>query len=146
MIRVWMVCLLSGLGLAAQDPWTKVRELAPGAEIRIYKTDGKPPVQAKFAELTNDNLVVVVKNEQLAVARDAILRLDARPEKKRVRTESRSTSYDPGSDGSLARPQPRGTRPGPGTSTSSGVTFEGKAEFETIYTRRPQRPASAPKQ
>jgi len=46
---------------AADDPWAKVKELKGGAELRVYKKGAAQPLLAKMDELTDDNLMVVVK-------------------------------------------------------------------------------------
>jgi hypothetical protein len=78
---------------------------------------------------------VVVKTEQIAIARDLIDRVDYRPVKSRVNAETKTQTTDPDT-----RPAPPGygsRTPGTSTSTSVGVTS--KPDFEEIY-RRPTHP------
>jgi hypothetical protein len=93
MLRTAFLLLAALPTLAADDPWDKVGKLQSGAEVRIFKKASKQPLLAKFDELTTDNLIVVVKNEQMAIARDDIDRLDARPAGgSRVKPESKVTT------------------------------------------------------
>ena len=126
---------------AADDPWTKVKEIKSGSEIRVVKRGSLEPIVAKMDEATDDRLSMVVKNEQVAVPREQIDRVDVRPQKSRVTTETKSKLAD-----ADTRPGPMG-RGGSGTPTttySSGVNIGSKPEFETVY-RRPV-PASKPTQ
>jgi len=118
---------------AADDPWAKVRDLKGGTELRIYKRGTAPPVLAKMDQLTGENLIVVVKTEQIAIARDQIDRVDYRPVKSRVTAETKTQTTDPDT-----RPGPYGSR-SPGTSTSTNVGVASKPDFEEIY-RRPTPP------
>ena len=120
MLGALLLLLGAVLAFAAEDPWTKVRELKSGTELRIYKRGVKQPVAARMDELTNDNLIVVVKNEQVAISRDEIDRVDYRPAQtgSRVKTETKVTRNEPD-------PRP-----------SSGLAIHSKPGFETIY-RRP---------
>ena len=141
MSRVILI-LLAAIGvLRAQsteheqyDPWEKVRNLKTGTELRIFKRGVTQPVIAESGDLTEKNLIVVVKNSQIAIAREQIDRIEARPTgRSRIRTESKTETLHPG-DG---EPPRAFGRSGPLTSTSSGVTFGGKPPFETIYRRTP---------
>src|SRR3974377_1789179 len=69
------------------DPWKKVRDLKIGTEIRVIKA-GAAVLNAQFAELTQDNLVVIVKNREVAIPRDKVARIDSRPQKGYVSTET----------------------------------------------------------
>ena len=136
MSKVLLLLSMASLVCAADDPWAKVKELKTGTEVRIYKTNGKQPIVAKMDELGDDSLIVVVKNEQTAIPKDQIERVDARPAVKgsRVTKESRITTDTP-------QPQPVGPQPTPGrpdvpgTSSSSGLSVGSKPDFETVYRR-----------
>jgi hypothetical protein len=130
-----MLVISAAAAMAADDPWTKVQELKSGQELRVIKKGSPQPVMAQFGELTDENLVVIVKDTQKAIARDDIERIDARPVKKgsRVKTESRVETAPPGTGDT---PQERNTSR-PSQSTSSNISFEGKPGFETVY-RRPR--------
>ena len=128
----------AALAAAADDPWDKVKELKSGTEIRIVRKGIAQPVEAKFGDLTGENLVIVVKNEQKAIPRDEIDRLDARPKGgSRITSETKSKYEDPDS-----RPQasPQSRPPVGGQSTSSGVSIGSKPAYETIYRRTPPPP------
>ncbi len=122
----------------ADNPWTKVKELKTGTELRIFKIGAKQPILATMDEATDERLVIVVKKEQTAIDKDQIDRIDYRPLKTsgRVNTETRTTNEPPGQ---TAGPAPRGSGSGgPSTSTSNSVSFGSKPDFETIYRRRSQ--------
>ncbi|HET8548188.1 MAG TPA: hypothetical protein VFL57_09300 [Bryobacteraceae bacterium] len=136
-----LIFLLSGLAvLAADDGWSKVRELKRGSELRILKKSSKQPVIAKLDEVTAESVVIVLKNEQVAVPKDDIDRLDARPAGGgRVKPESKTTVKGP--DTRDSRPGPPAAYSGSTTSVSGGLSIGSKPDFETIY----RRPAAAPK-
>jgi hypothetical protein len=128
---------------AADDPWAKVKDLKSGAELRVFKKGPAPPVQAKFDELTADNLVVVVKNEQVAIPRDQIDRIDARPAQtgSRVTTKSETKEIDPDT-----RPAPPGySSQTPRQSSSTSVNVGSKPDFATIYRKLSPGQTKAPK-
>jgi hypothetical protein len=54
-----------------------VKELKSRAELRIYKKGAREPINATFDDATDDRLIVVVKNEQVAIPKEDIDRLDA---------------------------------------------------------------------
>lgn len=124
----------AALAAAADNPWDKVKELKSGTEVRIYKSGAAQPVEARLDEAREDAIVVVVKNEQKAIPKDEIVRLDARPKGgSRVTTETRTKTEQPDT-----RPQasPQSRPPVPGQSTSSGVSFGSKPAYETVYRRK----------
>ena len=135
MTRILLLLLAAMTVFAADDPWAKVRGLKSGTELRIYKKGSPQPVLAKMDQLTDENLVVLVKTEQIAIARDQIDRVDYRPAKPRVSTETKTTTTDPDT-----RPAPPGygSRT-PGTSTSTSVGVGSRPDFEEVY-RRPTPP------
>lgn len=133
MRRLIVFCMAASAALlAADDQWAKVRELKSGTEIRVVKRGVAQPVLAQMGELTDENLVIIIKNEQTAIARDQIDRIDARPRGSRVKNESRVTTEQ-------AVDKPSASRPAPGVSTtqsvSSGLSIGSKPEFETVYRR-----------
>jgi hypothetical protein len=130
--------LLAVAAFAADDPWTKVKELKSGTEIRVVKKGAAQPVVGKFDEANDENLVLVVKNEQTAILKENVERLDYRPSKPggRIVKESKTTNNDPAK---AAEPR-AGMNAQPvdgGSSTSSTVSFQGKPDFETLYRRPP---------
>ena len=113
------------LGLGADDPWAKVKELKTGTELRVFKKGAAQPLLVQMDELTDDNLVVIAKSQQTAIPRDQFDRVDSRPSgKSRVTRETTSKTDDAVG---AARPT---------TTTSSNVSIGSKPDFETIY-RRP---------
>ncbi len=135
MTRSLLFVLTTLMAYGAEDAWEKVRQLRSGSELRIYKRSEKQPILAKLDEAGEDRLVVVVKNEQVAIAKDDIDRLDARPQKagSRITRESRTTTSSPERQ-SANMPTP--AAPVPSTSSSSSLTINSKPDFETVY-RRP---------
>jgi hypothetical protein len=139
-LRSTLLIVPAVLAFAADDPWAKVRELRSGTEVRIFRRAAKQPTLAKFDEVTTDNLVVVIKNEQTAIPKDDIDRLDARPSTgSRVKPESKVTSKSPG-DPDATRSGPPSAYPGSSTSSSTSLNIGGKPDFETIYRRSPAPP------
>ena len=137
--KLAIVLLSAAAAFAANDAWTKVKELKSGTEVRVFKHGTVKPIEGKLDEARDDDLVVVVKNEQVAVPKEAIDRLDCRPSKPggRITTETKTSTDNPG-----AKP-PAGMAHGaavPGTSYSSGLSIGSKPDFETIYRRPPAAP------
>jgi hypothetical protein len=141
MARLAIFLLAVAAAFGADDPWTKVKELKGGTEIRVLKKGSTTPVLGNFYELTDDNLILVVKKEQIAIQRDLIDRLDYRPAQARVVKET-TVKKD---DSSGIPPEPKAgmngsNAPSPGYSSSGSLSFQGKPDFETIYRRQPTAP------
>jgi hypothetical protein len=126
--------------MCADDPWAAVVKLKSGAEIRVVKKGSTQPVTGNFAEANDERLVWVVKNEQQAIPKDQVDRLDARaPVTRRVKVDGKTTTEDPqtakepavGMNGHAATT----------TNTASSLSWEGKPPFETVY----RRPMGMPK-
>src|SRR3954471_9821659 len=98
MIRNLAILLsAAALAVAADNPWDKVKELKSGAEVRIVRKGVAQPIEAKFDELTDESVLIVDKNEQKAIPREEVERLDARPKAgSRVTTETKNTIARPG--------------------------------------------------
>jgi hypothetical protein len=138
MLRSLLFVMAVSTAFAAEDPWAKVKELKSGTEIRIVKKGSAQPLVGKFDELREDSVVVVIKNEQTAVHKEDIDRLDARPNKP----ASRSTETKVKTEAPDAKP-PAGMGHGaavPGTSYSTNTSFGSKPEFETVYRRSSPAP------
>jgi hypothetical protein len=124
---------------ADQDTWSKVKDLKSGTEIRIVKRGAAKPIEGKLDEARDDSIVIVLKNEQVSIAKDEIDRLDSRPKSgSRIvkHGEAKQTDPDP--------TPPVGMDHGPavpGTSYSSGLSIGSKPDYETVY----RRPLGAPK-
>ena len=142
MYRTIVVLFLTLTAFAATDPWAKVKDLKTGQDLRIYKIGTKQPILAKFDDLTDSGLVVIIKNEQVGIDRDDIDRIDARPDKdSRISKDSRTTTELP----EPAGPRPQGSTGVPGGSTSNTVSVGSKPDFENVYRRTAVTPDPAPK-
>jgi hypothetical protein len=128
-MRKLLLFLLASLAaFAAADDWAKVKALKTGAELRVYRRGSAQPISAQMADLTDDNLIVLIKKTESAIPRDQIERIDARASGVRpVTKQDWTTKQTTGSDGS------------PSTSSSSGLSIGSKPDFETVY-RRPMPP------
>ena len=125
MRRALFLLLAGMLAAGADDAWTKVAKLKGGVEIRVFKRGSLQPLLAKMGEANESQLVVIVKNEQTAIAREEIDRIDYRPDQPGGRlvketTTTPSTVADPNTN-----------------KTTSGVIVRSKPDFETIYRRPP---------
>ena len=137
MLKVVLILLAASAAFAADNPWAKVRDLKSGTEVRIFKKNSKQPVVAKLDEATDENLIIVVKNEQVAIPKEDIDRIDARPGSgSRITRESKTTT-EMKTDSGVHVP---GESPGPTTSSSSNVSFGSKPDFEIVY----QKTAGSP--
>jgi len=138
-MRTLFLSLCAALALfGADDPWSKVKELKTGTELRVYKKGSPQPLTVKMGDLTEENLVVINKNAETAIARDQIDRIEARPSgKSRVTTETKMATKDTTGDPKAVIPAPnsRGGGSGPTTSTSTGISMGSRPDFETVYQR-----------
>jgi len=134
-----LVLLAAVTAFAADDPWTKVQNLKSGTDLRIFKKGGMHPILAKMEEANLDSLIVVVKNEELAIARDQIDRIDYRPLKTggRVIKETRET-VEP-ADAKTAAESPNNV---PSETVSAGTNYviNSQPDFQTVYRRPPPPP------
>lgn len=103
MSRVFFFALVIAAAFAADDPWIKVESIKSGTEIRVLKRGSTQPVIGKFDEANSEHLVLVVKNEQVAIAKDQVDRLDYRPAGGRASVSSTTKQEDP-----AAAREPRG--------------------------------------
>ena len=132
MIRTLLASLLALSLWGADDGWKKVRDLKTGTELRIVKAGERQPLVAQFADANDENLIVILKNEQVAIPKEKIDRIDFRPPQtgSRVKAETK-TQTDTTAE---RRGRPNESRV-PGSSTSGGLSFGGKPGFETVYRR-----------
>jgi hypothetical protein len=135
-----LVFVFAAMVAFGADDWGKVRELKTGTELRIYKKGARQFLPAIMDEASADRLIAVIKNEQVAISKDDIDRIDYRQvgPGRRVTKETTTTvteSHDP-----VAAPGSHGGN-GESTSTSTGYSFQPKPNFETIY-RRPPAPVA----
>ena len=113
------------------DPWGKVEQLKGGTELRIFKSGSAQPVLAAFADLNDDNLIVVIKNTETAIPKSDIDRIEARMKGTgRVKSESTATEKPPDQTSLNPREQT-----GPSTESSTNLSFGSKGDFQTVYRR-----------
>lgn len=141
-MRRFLILLLTAAvaAICADDPWAAVVKLKSGTEIRVLKKGSMQPILGKFDEATDERLLLVVKNEQMAIPKAQVDRLDARPQAAgRVKVDGKTTTEDP----QAAKEPPVGMNGQSvvGTSTSSTVSIGSKPDFETVY----RRPLGMPK-
>ena len=138
MCKIAVLLCAAAVAFGADDPWAKVKELKTGTELQVYKRGSAQPLSVKMDELTDENLVVINKNAQVAIPREQIDRIDARPGgKARTITDTATAEKDAASDPRSNIPgpnQPPGAMHAPSTTTTSGVTWS-KQGFETVYRR-----------
>ena len=127
--------ILLSLAFAADDPWTKVKELQSGTEVKILKAGVKDTLSGTFSEADDERLIVVIKNTQMAMDKRDVLKLEARPKAaKKVATQTTTKNLDPSAE--LAKPKPPtpGARPTPDTqSSSTSFSYGDKPGYEIIY-------------
>lgn len=134
MLRTFVLLIIAVTASHAEDTWAKVRDLKTGVELRIFKKGSTQPVLAKMDEANDERLVIILKDEQKAIPKEEIDRIDYRPTRsgsravKEMREETRDSSSD------RAKAGPEGST-GPTISSSTNYTFQGKPEFETVYRR-----------
>jgi hypothetical protein len=126
---------------AAEDTWTKVKDLKSGSELRITREGAKQPLMAQMDHATDETLYIATKKEQLSIPKSEIVRLDARP----PQTGSRLTRQATTKSNEIGNPSPSEQRPGgrlagPSSSASSSLSIGSKPDFETIYRRMPGAP------
>ncbi len=130
-MRGLLLLMLAGLvAFGAEDEWAKVKALKTGADLRVYKKGSTQPVSAQMDELTDVNLVVIVKKTETAIPKEQIDRIDARPSGGNRPVKETTTKETIGADGQ------------PSSGTSTGYSWGNKPGFETVY----RRPPAAPKQ
>jgi hypothetical protein len=129
--------LMSQVGIAmhTEDPWRKLRSLKGGGEVRVFKRGSPQPVVGQFGDATDENLTVVLKNEEIAIAKEQIERIDYRPPQSGVHghSESRTTM----NDGGAAPVDSPFSSTGATSSTSTSYSFGSKGDFQTVYRRIP---------
>lgn len=135
MSRILFFLLAVAALFAADDPWAKVESLKSGTEIRVTKKGSTQPLIGKFDEANADRLLLVLKNEQIAIPKDQVDRLEYRPTGSRVSVTGKTVHEDPS-----AAKEPRagmGHEPeGGATNTSTSVNFGSKPDFELLYRRQ----------
>lgn len=123
---------------AADDAWTKVRELKSGTELRIFRKGGLHPIIAKMEEANADSLIIVEKNTETAIPRGLIDRIDYRPVKGSRITKETHTSVE-GPDAQTAA-ESRDNVPRETVSSGTSYVIGGQPDYQTIYRRPPPEP------
>lgn len=123
MRAIFLLLLAALAAFGAGDDWAKVKALKTGAELRVYKKGSAQPISALLGDLTEDNLIVMVKKTETAIPRDQIDRIDARPSGGTRATKETTEKDGIGADGK------------PTSSVSTGYSFGSKPDFETVYRR-----------
>jgi len=126
---------LIAMGFAADDAWTKVKEIQSGADVRILKAGVKDLLTANFSEADDQRVIVVIKNTQMAIAKADILKLEARPVgSKRLTKEEKMQKLDPAAEQAKPKVPVPGSKPVPDMqSSSTSVSFGSKPGFELVY-------------
>lgn len=138
MCKTLLLILAGIIGLyATEDSWEKVRDLKSGTELRIYKKGGKQPVLAKMDQATEESLIVVLKNEQVSIAKEDIERLDQRPAGGSRVTKQTTTKTNTPPNPSADRQRIGGRPATPSSASSTSFSIGSKPDFETIYLRLP---------
>lgn len=119
---------------AAEDAWSKVKALKTGTELRVYHMGSAKPVSAEMVELTDDNLVVIVKKTETAIKRVDIDRVEARPQGGRATMETVTKETSPDARSASEQQAGRGVD-APATTTSTSVSVGSKPDFEVVYRR-----------
>jgi len=133
MMFLWLLLLL-----ADENPWDKVRAVESGTEIRIYKRNVKQPVIAKMDEATDDHLIVLLVDSQIAIRRAEIDRIDLRPRASRVIRVSRHAKRMGGNPSEQGQPIVQGTSASSAVATAAHtdtLSIRSKAPFEFLYRR-----------
>ena len=107
-------------GADGGDPWGKVKNLKTGSDLRIYKTGITEPITAKFADVTERKLLVIIKNTETAINKAEIDHVDYQPPAGKPVTTKTYTA-----DGDSA-----------GMSVSRSGGRDG---WQTVYQRTPAR-------
>src|SRR5690349_21609000 len=105
MLKTLLFLVAAATAFGADKSWDKVRELKTGTELRIFKREAKQPVLATMDEANDERIVVVVKNEQIAIAKADIDRLDYRPPRTGSKMTKTTTSTMEESRDKVAAPQ-----------------------------------------
>jgi hypothetical protein len=131
MIRILLPLLIAMAVLAADDdPWTKVRELPKGTELRVYKLNLKSPLAAQFDRAGEESLIVITADGQESIPKDEIDRVERRSgPPKRLETRVDRKTVPKGAEVTT------NTLPGTTTSVKTGLSFPSKRGYEKVYER-----------
>ncbi len=127
-MRAFVLLLLACVAGFAADDWVKVKALKTGSDLVIFKKGATQSISAQFGDLTDDNLIVIVKKTETAIPRDQIDRIDARPPSGSRVTKEKTTKETVNPDGTTS------------TSSGGGLNIGSRPDFETVYRRLPSAP------
>ena len=134
-LRMLLLCLAALTACAADTGWDKVCELKTGTELRVFKKGSRQPILGTMDEANTERLIVVVKNEEIAVHKDDIDRIDFRPAGKTHGTKETRTTQSDSTQTTPVGPAGQHATPGPSTTTSTTYSSGSKPDFQTIYRR-----------
>lgn len=128
-----------------QTEWDKVRALKTGVELRIFKAGATQPLLVRMDEAREDVIVVILKNEQVAIQKADIDRLDYRPQGGTRLTRQTTVTKDAQVPGAEPKSPTFPTHPESGNTSSATTNYSvgDKPAFETLYRRKA---ASSPPQ
>lgn len=137
-LAVFLFAALAAVG--ADDAWAKVKELGSGTELKIWRKGAAQPVETVYDDLTDEKLLVVLKNEQVAMPKEEIDRIDARPKAQKGKPVKETRVERDVHRPERAAAPPRSLREpaagSPQSSVSNTVSWSGgKAPYETVYRR-----------
>ncbi|MBE0658379.1 MAG: hypothetical protein IH602_11870 [Bryobacteraceae bacterium] len=140
MMRLAVFILAALATVGADDPWAKVKELGSGSELKIWKKGAAQPVEAVYDDLTEEKLLAVVKNEQVAIPKAEIDRIDARAKAQKGKavkeTRVERDVHRPERAAAPPRSMREPTAGSPQSTVSNTVSWaNGKAPYETVYRR-----------
>ncbi len=133
---MFLMCWL--MLFADEGAWDKVRAVEAGTDLRIFKRDVKAPVIARMDEATDDHLIVLLQDSQVAIRRAEIDRIDRRPRGARVTRVSKHAHRVGGNPGEQGQPVVQGTSASSAVANAARtdtLTFRSKAPFEFLYRR-----------
>ena len=125
---------------AADDSWTKVKDLKSGTELRIVRDGAKQPLLAQMDHATDESLYIATKRSSSSVPKSEITsRLPPAPNRQSA-NEAEHGQEQTGRQSFAIGAALGGRLAGPSSSASSSVSIGSKPDFETIYRRIPGAP------
>lgn len=134
LFAVFALSVFAGPADSPKEDWRTVMAIPSGMELRIFKTDGTPPIVALMDEANDERIVIVIKNEQQAVYRSEIERVESRAKEAGRTTRQTWVSKNQG-DKNAPTPYTSKNTPGPATTVSNKVTFGSKTPYALVYQR-----------
>lgn len=116
-----------------EDPWTKVRKMESGSDVRVYRSGKKKPVEGKFEQASAESVVVLLKNAQVSIPREQVERVDWRPARNGGGV-AMETGRHVGTREAAATGRSKDSNLPP-RSTVTGIKIRPWVSYETIYRR-----------